>query len=69
MNAITLRLNPKAPEPLYEQIYAHIKEEIISGNYPEGTKLPSKRELSTHLQCSQTRWQRLTASCQRKDIC
>lgn len=48
-----IRLDPKASDPLYLQIYKHIKAEITSGNYPPDMKLPSKRQLSTHLQCSQ----------------
>ncbi len=50
---LTITLDPKAKEPLYEQLYRYIKEEIQSGRFPYGTKLPSKRQLSVHLQCSQ----------------
>jgi GntR family transcriptional regulator/MocR family aminotransferase len=53
MNAITLRLDSQAKEPLYEQIYQYIKSEITIGRYPYNTKLPSKRQLSAYLQCSQ----------------
>lgn len=53
MNTITLRLDSLAKEPLYEQIYQHIKSEITSGRYLCNTKLPSKRQLSVNLQCSQ----------------
>ncbi len=53
MNTITIRLSPEAPEPLYEQLYKYIKTEITNGNYPYQTKLPSKRQLSSYLQCSQ----------------
>ena len=53
MNAITLQLNPQLKEPLYEQIYQFIKSEITSGRFPYNTKLPSKRQLSAYLQCSQ----------------
>ena len=53
MNAITFRLDSQAKEPLYDQIYQHIKSEITSGKYIFNTKLPSKRQLSTYLQCSQ----------------
>lgn len=53
MNMITIRLNSSLSEPLYEQIYKYIKSEIISGRYIHNTKLPSKRQLSAYLQCSQ----------------
>lgn len=53
MDSITLRLDPRAQAPLYEQLYQHIKAEITSGRYPHNTKLPSKRRLSAYLQCSQ----------------
>ena len=53
MNMITIRLNPDLSEPLYEQLYEYIKAEITSGSYPYNAKLPSKRQLSVYLQCSQ----------------
>lgn len=53
MNMLTLRLDKNASEPLYEQLYNYIKSEILNGQCPFGTKLPSKRQLSSHLQCSQ----------------
>ena len=53
MNAITFRLDSQAKEPLYDQIYQYIKSEITSGRYIYNTKLPSKRQLSAYLQCSQ----------------
>ncbi|KIL52633.1 PLP-dependent aminotransferase family protein [Jeotgalibacillus soli] len=40
--------------PLYEQLYAHIKQEIIDGRLPFQAKLPSKRNLADFLQLSQT---------------
>jgi GntR family transcriptional regulator / MocR family aminotransferase len=53
MNVITFRLNSQSKEPLYEQLYQFIKSEITCGRYICNTKLPSKRQLSTYLQCSQ----------------
>ena len=52
MIAIAFSLDPQAKEPLYEQIYQHFKSEIICGSYSCTDKLPSKRELSSNLQCS-----------------
>ncbi len=37
---------------LYEQLYRHIKEDILSGRLRAGEKLPSKRMLSEHLEVS-----------------
>ncbi len=53
MNMITIHLEQNASQPFYEQLYQFIKSEIISGKYPYLAKLPSKRQLSAHLQCSQ----------------
>ncbi len=53
MNIVTVRLDKSLAEPIYEQLYNHIKIEILNGNYPYNTKLPSKRQLSSYLQCSQ----------------
>lgn len=39
--------------PLYQQLYQHIKQEIITGHLKSGEKLPSKRKLSSHLRISQ----------------
>lgn len=65
MNTITFRLDSQAKEPLYEQIYQFIKSEITGGRYIYNTKLPSKRQLSAHLQCSlntvQTAYDQLVA--------
>jgi len=53
MSIITIHLNKNAVEPLYEQLYQYIKSEILNGYLSNGTKLPSKRQLSSHLECSQ----------------
>ena len=37
---------------LYEQLYRHIKEDILYGRLVAGEKLPSKRTLSSHLELS-----------------
>ncbi|MBQ3534163.1 MAG: PLP-dependent aminotransferase family protein [Clostridia bacterium] len=37
---------------LYEQLYCHIKEDILSGRLAAGERLPSKRTLSDHLEVS-----------------
>ena len=50
---LTIALNQDSKEPLYEQLYQYIKSEIRSGTYAPDAKLPSKRRLAAHLQCSQ----------------
>ena len=42
----------KSVRPAYLQIYKQIKDDIISGNYPYNTKLPSKRLLADETETS-----------------
>ncbi len=42
----------KSAHPVYLQIYRQIKEDIIKGNYPYNTKLPSKRLLADETETS-----------------
>lgn len=48
-----LELNPilfkESEAPIYCQLYSYIKEEIIKGHIPDGTRLPSIRQLSQNL--------------------
>ena len=48
----TYVLDPAAKKPLYEQLYAAIKMDILSGVMTGGTRLPSKRALAEHLNIS-----------------
>ncbi|HEX7063957.1 MAG TPA: GntR family transcriptional regulator, partial [Bacillales bacterium] len=32
--------------PLYEKIYKSLKEEILNGQYKEGERIPSEKELA-----------------------
>ncbi|MBT2648900.1 PLP-dependent aminotransferase family protein [Bacillus sp. ISL-34] len=65
MNMLSCDLNRSSEVPLYEQLYSHIKKEIIDGRLLYGTKLPSKRKLAEFLQISQntveTAYEQLTA--------
>lgn len=45
-------LKPELPAPLYQQLYAYIKEEIHLGHLTPGSKLPSKRSLANFLNIS-----------------
>jgi GntR family transcriptional regulator len=49
---IPLRLSMEDPSPIYEQIESQLKDFILAGVLPPGTKLPSVRGLSGYLDCS-----------------
>ena len=53
MDMLSCNLDRKNGIPLYEQLYACIKTEIMEGRISYGTKLPSKRRLSEFLKISQ----------------
>ena len=42
----------KSERPVYLQIYRQIKDDVIKGNYPYNTKLPSKRLLADETETS-----------------
>lgn len=48
----TLTLKKNSETPLYRQLYNYIKTEIESGSIKGGERLPSKRELASHLKIS-----------------
>ncbi len=54
MNDIAIQLDVQSSVPLYEQIYKHIKNEILSGGLPFKERLPSTRNLAKYLQVSRT---------------
>ncbi|MBQ7288628.1 MAG: PLP-dependent aminotransferase family protein [Clostridia bacterium] len=49
---LTYDLNARGKHSMYEQLYLHIKEDILSCRLTAGEKLPSKRKLAEHLQIS-----------------
>lgn len=49
---LTISIDTKSKEPIYEQIYKYIREEVVNGNIPCGTRLPSSRGMATHLEVS-----------------
>lgn len=49
---LTPILDSAAPQPLYEQLYRHIRGEIETGRLTAGERLPSKRALAAHLKIS-----------------
>lgn len=46
---LTILIDPSKKEPIYEQIYTHIRDEIKEGKLSSGMKLPSSRGLARHL--------------------
>ncbi len=44
-----LRIDPAAPEPLFEQITRKVKEGVAGGELSSGDRLPSVRELAREL--------------------
>lgn len=54
MNDLIIPLNINSKEPLYEQIYQYIKEEIKNGSLPFHGRLPSTRALAKHMQVSRS---------------
>ena len=49
---LTIGIDTKKKEPIYEQIYKYIRDEIKQGTLSCGTKLPSSRKLAEHLDVS-----------------
>ena len=49
---MTILIDNKNGAPIYEQIYTQIKQQIISGELPEHTPLPSIRGLAKDLRIS-----------------
>ncbi|PKM38665.1 MAG: GntR family transcriptional regulator [Firmicutes bacterium HGW-Firmicutes-9] len=47
-----LQVDKSTNIPIYLQLYEYFKREITDGNLRENDKLPSKRHLANHLQCS-----------------
>lgn len=54
MNELIISLSEKQGKHLYEQIYSHIKQEIVEGRMNTKEKLPSTRALSLYLQVSRS---------------
>src|SRR5215472_18779907 len=45
-----IRLDRSAPEPLHDQLYRQIRDELRSGNFADGTcRVPSSRSLADDL--------------------
>ena len=49
---LTYQLKKEPGLPLYEALYRCFREDIVTGQLPPGTRLPSKRALSEHLKVS-----------------
>ena len=49
---LTYELKKSPTVPLYEALYRCIRQDILSGQLPAGTRLPSKRALAQNLEVS-----------------
>ena len=49
---IPIHLSMDDPEPMYRQIESQLRDFILSGQLPPGTKLPTIRALASDLSCS-----------------
>jgi len=49
---IPLRLSMDNPQPMYAQIESQLRDFILAGQLPPGTRLPSVRALAGYLACS-----------------
>jgi Transcriptional regulators containing a DNA-binding HTH domain and an aminotransferase domain (MocR family) and their eukaryotic orthologs len=49
---ITVTLDDSSGQPLYEQLYRHIRQGIEAGTFRAGDRLPSKRKIAEHLRVS-----------------
>src|SRR5260370_20301446 len=48
-----IRLDPTAREPLHQQLYRQIRDDLVSGNFSDNSsRLPSSRELAADLRIS-----------------
>lgn len=51
---LMIPLNSQSREPLYQQIYSYIKEEIRCARIPAAARMPSTRTLAEHLKVSRS---------------
>ena len=49
---LTIGIDTKKKEPIYEQIYKYIRNEIKNGTLTRGTRLPSSRKFAEYLDVS-----------------
>ncbi|WP_052891065.1 PLP-dependent aminotransferase family protein [Thermogemmatispora carboxidivorans] len=52
--SVFVRLDRSSSVPLYRQIYHQLREAILSGSLPEGTRLPTERALARELGVNRT---------------
>ena len=52
MNSLDIFIRNTANQPIYDQIYAQLKNKILSGELAEGAALPSIRSLARELRIS-----------------
>lgn len=63
---IPLYLSMDSPEPMYAQLEAQLRDFILAGVLPPGTRLPSIRALARDLPCSVITTRRVYADLERE---
>jgi len=63
-----LRVNPKDPTPLYAQLEREIQAAIATGHLPEGSQLPTVRQLAVDLRVNANTVARVYAQLERNGI-
>ena len=56
----------QADQPIYTQLVARLQQQIVSGVYPPGSKLPSVRELAADAGANPNTVQRAFAELERR---
>jgi GntR family transcriptional regulator/MocR family aminotransferase len=49
---LSFALDPQAAAPLQRQLYAQVREAVLTGRIAPGTRLPATRSLAAELGCS-----------------
>jgi len=61
-------ISPESSEPLYIQIREQLRALIVGGDLPDGTLLPSLRELASELCCSLVTVRRVYTDLEREKL-
>lgn len=55
-------------QPVYQQIMAHIRDAVLSGEYPPGSRIPSVRELAAQARVNPNTMQRALVELEREEL-
>lgn len=62
------KVNPESEYPIYYQLYSHLKEAILSGEYQPGDRVPSESEMLTAYGVSRITVRRAIADLERDGL-